>query len=244
METKLGSHKHRPWNARQACRSYVVGVVSYSAAVACRLRVIDLFAGAGGLTAGVLATERFELVAAVENDVYAAATYAANFGEDHTFLGDVSAWTGSDLPGADVVIGGPPCQGFSNLGTRNNRDPRNALWRRYVDVVAAVKPSVFVMENVDRFLQMGQYRDLKRETYRNGRLRDYRLEADVLNAADYGAPQLRRRTIILGSHRDLPAPGLPEPAIRSILGFLYATRSGTYRRPWIRLLSPIYSSNC
>ncbi len=106
-------------------------------------------------------------------------------------------------------MGGPPCQGFSNLGARRVRDPRNALWRRYVDTLVAVRPLYFVLENVADFLRSGQFRDLGRETYRNGRLSDYRIESGVLNAAEFGVPQIRRRAVVFGSLRDLPAIGMP-----------------------------------
>lgn len=179
------------------------------------LRVIDLFAGCGGLTAGFMATGCYTPVAAVEHDLAAAATYAVNFGEDHVYWGDIKGWIAGELPAADVVIGGPPCQGFSNLGARHNRDPRNALWRRYVDTLAAVKPRVFLLENVDRFAASGQFRDLVRETYCNGRLRDYRLDHHIVRATDFGASQLRRRVIVIGTHRDLDRIEVPRSRVVS-----------------------------
>src|SRR4051812_46047645 len=93
------------------------------------LRMIDLFAGCGGLTLGFTSTGHFTSVAAVEHDLAAASTYAANFGEDHVHWGKIEDWVKTNLPAADVVIGGPPCQGFSNLGKRSPSDPRNELWR-------------------------------------------------------------------------------------------------------------------
>src|SRR4051812_29688669 len=97
-------------------------------------RLIDLFAGCGGMTAGFTSgSSRFRGVAAVEWELPAAATYAANFGDDHTHCIDISDFT--NVPEADVVIGGPPCQGFSNLGSKDPDDPRNTLWREYMRVV-------------------------------------------------------------------------------------------------------------
>lgn len=171
--------------------------------------MIDLFAGCGGLTAGFIATGHYTPVAAVEHDLAAAATYAVNFGEDHVHWGGIEDWVAGELPGADVVVGGPPCQGFSNLGARRNRDPRNALWRRYVDTLVAVTPRAFLLENVDRFATSGQFRDLIRETHRSGRLCDYRLDHHIIRATDFGAPQLRRRVIIIGTHRDLDKIEVP-----------------------------------
>lgn len=174
-----------------------------------RYSVVDLFAGAGGLSLG-FAKERFDTVAAVELSREASATYSSNHAGVSMWTGDISDWLKtSDVPRADIVIGGPPCQGFSNLGARRVRDPRNALWRRYVDTLTLVRPRYFVLENVADFLNSGQFRDLKRETHRSGRLSEYRIEAAVLNAAEFGVPQVRKRAVVLGSHRDVPALGTP-----------------------------------
>lgn len=168
--------------------------------------VVDLFAGCGGLTEGFRA-EGFTPIAAVEWDLHAAATYAANFGEEHVFRGDIAEWR-DGIPDADVVIGGPPCQGFSNLGTRDPDDPRNRLWREYVRVVLAARPQVFVIENVDRFSRSHEFALLLAEV-KHGRLRDYDVTWDVLDAVDYGVPQRRRRTIVIGSR--VGPPLLPKP---------------------------------
>lgn len=104
--------------------------------------MVDLFAGCGGLTRGFQATGAFEPVAAVEWDKSAAATYAHNFG-DHVFVGDIADWTGGVLPNADVVVGGPPCQGFSALGKRDPNDPRRAMWSHYVDALKRIRPMFF-----------------------------------------------------------------------------------------------------
>lgn len=179
-----------------------------------RWRLVDLFAGCGGISQGFHQTERFETVAAVEKDEYAAATYAANFGEEKVHLGDIVEWVASgDLPAADVVAGGPPCQGFSLLGKRRVDDPLNDLWSSYVDALAEMKPSVFVMENVDRFIKTPQYEQLKEE-FEGGRLRDYEFDSGVLLASDYGSFQARKRAIVIGTRRDrkkilLPGPEVP-----------------------------------
>lgn len=169
------------------------------------MKLIDLFAGCGGMTAGFVAAG-FEPVLSVEWDLAAAATYAANFGEDHVAWGDIADVGDDDVPEVDVVIGGPPCQGFSNLGTRDPGDPRNRLWREYVRIVTRARPSVFVIENVDRFHSSHEFRLLLEEV-ESGRLRDYTLEHAVLNTADFGVPQRRQRTIVVGSR--VGAPRLP-----------------------------------
>lgn len=174
-----------------------------------QLRLVDLFAGCGGMTAGFVGTGLFTPVGAVELERDAASTYALNFGEEHIYHGDIANWLSGEIPDADVVIGGPPCQGFSNLGHRWNRDPRNALWRRYVDAIARIKPQAFVLENVDRFAKSGQLQGLLRETYRSGRLADYKITWDVVRATNYGSPQARVRTVVIGTRRDLPAIPIP-----------------------------------
>jgi DNA (cytosine-5)-methyltransferase 1 len=172
-----------------------------------RPTVIDLFAGCGGLSVG-FRQEGFEPVLAVEWDRRAAATYAANFGEDHVIPGDIAQVTDSEIPRADLIIGGPPCQGFSNLGLKRLDDPRNGLWREYVRFVRKARPSVFVIENVDRFMASPEFQMLLAEAD-HGVLSGYALTYGVLNAADYGVPQRRRRTIVIGSRFgriELPKP--------------------------------------
>ena len=159
--------------------------------------MIDLFAGCGGMTVG-FSDEGFEPVLAVEWDKFAAATYAANFGEDHVRAGDIAEVKNSEIPRVDLVIGGPPCQGFSNLGLKRLDDPRNQLWREYMRFIAKAKPKVFVVENVDRFSKSPEFQMLLAET-EQGVLKGYQISFGVLNAADYGVPQRRRRTIVIGS---------------------------------------------
>ena len=129
-------------------QNYVSGVPMSSAPNE-GYKFIDLFAGCGGMTQGFV-NEGFRPSLAVEWDLAAWATYAANFGEGHTVWGDIAALPDDSVPEVDVVLGGPPCQGFSNLGSRDPDDPRNKLWREYVRIVSHARPKVFVIENVDR----------------------------------------------------------------------------------------------
>jgi DNA (cytosine-5)-methyltransferase 1 len=181
------------------------------------LRLLDLFAGCGGLTRGFLGEPnstkavRFKVLAAVENDRAAAATYAANFG-DHVVDESVENVHADDVPSVDVVIGGPPCQGFSNLGLRAPDDPRNSLWRHYVRLLQRATPDYFVMENVPGFLNSPGWESLQRQTI-EGELREYELIPHVLNAADFGAAQIRKRAVVIGRHRDMPRPPAPRPTI-------------------------------
>jgi DNA (cytosine-5)-methyltransferase 1 len=171
--------------------------------------LLDLFAGCGGLSQGFIGTDRFRSLGAVELDRDAAATYSENFGA-HVYQGDIADWLrDEEAPNAEVIIGGPPCQGFSKLGTRWNRDPRNALWNRYVETIQRVRPYVFVLENVPDFLESGQFQSLRNEARPSGRLSAYRLESAVLDASDYGVPQRRRRAVVIGRLRELRDPGFP-----------------------------------
>jgi DNA (cytosine-5)-methyltransferase 1 len=171
---------------------------------------VDLFAGAGGLSEGFRRAGGFVTVAGVEIEPTAAMTFALNHPAADTFTGGIAAWLShGGVRNVDVVMGGPPCQGFSNLGRRQVRDPRNALWRRYVDALTLCHPQYFVLENVADFLRSGQFEGLRQATRPSGLLRDYRIESDVLNAAEFGVAQTRKRAIVLGSLRDLTAPGLP-----------------------------------
>lgn len=144
---------------------------------------------------------------AVEWDKSAAASYAVNFGESHVVSEDLASVR--TFPAADLLIGGPPCQGFSGLGTNNASDPRNTLWREYVRAVRTVRPKVFVLENVDRFSISGQFALLLRELT-EGSLSEWKhVHWGVLNTADFGVPQRRRRTILIGSR--VGPIGLPAP---------------------------------
>ena len=177
-------------------------------------RVLDLFAGAGGLTAGFhVASPDFHSVAAVEMDPEAAASYQTTFPETDVYTGPIQDWLAEGLvpDGVDVVIGGPPCQGFSTLGKRDERDARNRLWEQYAQAILRARPRYFVMENVPAFSKSPQYRDLLDATGPGETLDGYSLDLRVLNAADYGAPQARRRAVLVGHREDVDAPGFPEP---------------------------------
>jgi DNA (cytosine-5)-methyltransferase 1 len=157
-----------------------------------RYELIDLFAGCGGMTRGFLDSDRFRSVFAVELDRDAAATYGENFG-DHVAvvpIEDVATFSP-----AQVVIGGPPCQGFSPL----NRDAvgfeRRGLWREYLRALEQVEPEAFVMENVPELLISSEYAEFKKRAETEF---GFTIDEKILNAADYGVPQRRRRAIAIG----------------------------------------------
>jgi len=154
--------------------------------------LMDLFAGCGGMTRGFEDTGRFESVFAVEFDQAAADTYALNFG-DHVEA--VPIEDVDQFPLADVVIGGPPCQGFSALNMRGVGLERRDLWREYLRALEQSQAAVFVMENVPELLKSAEYAEFVEKAEELG----YRVEGRILNAADYGVPQRRRRTIVIGT---------------------------------------------
>lgn len=177
-------------------------------------RVIDLFAGVGGLSLG-FEKEGFDVVLANEYDASIAASYIANHKNTKMIVGDITSLDLKDTFGklagtVDVVIGGPPCQGFSQKGQRKTiHDERNFLFKYYVSVVELVKPKYFVMENVPNLLtaEGGYFRHEIEELFNK---LGYSLEYGVLNASDYGVPQNRRRAVIIGKLNG-DAPKLPIP---------------------------------
>lgn len=167
-----------------------------------QFRVLDLFSGCGGLSAGLRATGRFRSVGAVEADADAAETYRLNFGDHvtHALIEDVE-----DFPQVDLVVGGPPCQGFSALNRDRVGFERRALWQQYLRALDAAAPRVFLMENVPQLLDSAEYRAFRQAASERG----YHVDGRVLNAADYGVAQRRRRAFVLGS-QDGPIEW-PEP---------------------------------
>ena len=163
--------------------------------------LIDLFAGAGGFTLGFVQAG-FTPIFAIEIDKDAAHTYESNFGS-HCFAEDINHV--KQFPAADIIIGGPPCQGFSNLGAHLPNDPRNQLWRHFVRAVEQAHPLAFVVENVPPLLRSEEGQELIRETQALG----YQVEGRILNSADYGVPQIRKRTIIIGTR--IGRVTFPEP---------------------------------
>lgn len=183
-----------------------------------RLIGIDLFAGAGGLSLG-FECAGFDVAAAVEIDPIHCATHAFNFPYCKTICRDVCDIAGSDilrLAGIDgseiaVVFGGAPCQGFSLIGKRALDDPRNALVHHFVRLVLELRPAYFVFENV-KGLTVGRQRQVLDEMIAAfAGDYDVLLPYRVLNAADYGVPQNRRRLFLVGAKQGYPLPDYPLP---------------------------------
>lgn len=174
-----------------------------------RPKLIDLFAGAGGMTLGFtkLTGHSFETVWANDFNEYAAKTYNENFGK-HCVVGDIVDILEDPktvIPKADVVIGGPPCQGFSLLNKNRDDDPRKQLWRPFMDIVELSGASVFVMENVPQLLESFEHGEIVGVAEKMG----FQVQSRKLCSADYGVPQVRWRAFIIGCKFANPSTVFP-----------------------------------
>jgi DNA (cytosine-5)-methyltransferase 1 len=180
---------------------------------------IDLFAGAGGMSLG-FEQAGFDIAAAIEIDPIHCATHEYNFPQTTTICASVVDLTGAEIrrrakladQDIDVVFGGAPCQGFSLMGKRVFDDPRNQLVFHYVRLVKELNPKYCVFENV-RGLTLGKHRQFLIELIAALGANSYGILApyQVLNAADYGVPQDRRRLFLIGTRQGLPVPNYPIP---------------------------------
>lgn len=206
MPKKISHHGiHVTFSAEEVRQNRLAGLLSNGP----RPRLIDLFAGAGGMTAGFshFLGHRFETVWANDYNEYAAKTYNSNFG-DHCTIGDIVDILRNPktkIPKADVVIGGPPCQGFSLLNKFREGDPRKQLWRPYLEIVKRSGAQIFVMENVPQLLGSSEHDEIVEMAHEMG----FQLTWAKLCAADYGVPQVRWRAFIVGCKFADPATVFP-----------------------------------
>lgn len=201
---------------------------------------IDLFAGVGGLSLG-FEQAGFDVVTSVEYDPVHAAVHEFNFPLTKVVCADVSRLSAKELLAAaregfiahghaaeewigtqiDVVFGGPPCQGFSNIGKRDISDDRNKLGYKFADLIGAIQPRYFVMENVPGMVAGGHASILTNLIARfkshgysvTVNLADVRKKA-ILRASDFGVPQDRRRLILIGARNGEPIPAYPTATVR------------------------------
>ena len=164
-----------------------------------RLVVVSLFSGAGGLDLGFV-MEKYDIVWANDVDADACATYKENIG-DHIHCGDIESWMHEleQFKGkVDVLIGGPPCQGFSVAGKMNPDDPRsqNIWW--YLKALGIIKPRAFLMENVKALGVLEKWSSVRDKLLRGMRDLGYCADYIVVNAADYDVPQNRERVLFIG----------------------------------------------
>jgi len=169
-------------------------------------KILDLFSGAGGFSCGFDRLDQFETVLATDFDAAALETFQANFPDAKVIHGDITDNKIKDqiineakTLGVNMVIGGPPCQGFSNKGKKLGlKDPRNFLFQEFLHIVKNVKPDVFIMENVRTMVTAADryfIKAIKKEFEDIGYIVNY----DILSAYDFGVPQRRERAFVVGT---------------------------------------------
>lgn len=180
------------------------------------MNVIDLFAGCGGLSKGFM-DAGYNILIGVDTDQAALNTFARNHDGAIAMKADLSDEKSFDEIkkavgdyDVDIIIAGPPCQGFSLTGPRNFDDARNSLYLAVIEIVKRYNPKGFIIENVPGMATLygGQ---IKEEVLNRFRKLGYNMDCKVLCAADYGVPQLRRRLIFMGIRQDVGHPKFPEP---------------------------------
>lgn len=217
---------------------------------------VDLFSGAGGFTEGLLLagneTRSFRLLAASDIHANACLTHTNRFqrqlGLSYSFIQeDIRSKLFADIlqqavakhspeSGVDVVVGGPPCQGFSVFGKRNENDPRNDLFLHYLAAIQAITPKYFVMENVPGLAQMyggKAVRSIYDRVSRMGPVKYELVGPITVNAADFGVPQARERILFIGCRQDMqlvesirPTGNGKKVSVRDAIGDL------EFLRPW------------
>ena len=175
------------------------------------LLAIDLFRGAGGFSEG-LESSGIKVALSQELHPQPGLTLAFNHPDTSVMVGDIRELKLSDMekiisssyPGReiDVVVGGPPCQGFSTAGKKIEGDPRNSLFKNFCNVVEHFKPKVVILENVTGFKKMYSGR-IYQEAIESFSSLGYKVEDKILNAVDYGVPQRRKRFIMVGVRNDI-----------------------------------------
>jgi len=171
-----------------------------------KLKVVDLFAGVGGLSYGFAHDDSFEIIAANELLPDMAKAYSLNHQNVKMYNCDIKDFGLKNLTedlqikkgDVDLIVGGPPCQAFSTVGKRLIDDPRGKLFQEYYRVLKELNPKVFLFENVKGLLSM-QKGELLKTILSLFESLGYKIKYEVLNSADYGVPQIRERVIIIGT---------------------------------------------
>lgn len=173
------------------------------------LKYIDLFSGAGGFSLG-FDYKGFQNVFSIDIESSFCKTYRYNFPNHQLIEKDICDVKDSEITylkefdTIDVIIGGPPCQGFSiagNIGRKFVDDPRNRLFKEFVRFVKIIKPKFFVMENVARLYNHNKGKT-RQEIITDFENLGYKVACKILNSADYGVPQVRKRVIFIGTSTD------------------------------------------
>ncbi|MDR2547522.1 MAG: DNA cytosine methyltransferase [Lachnospiraceae bacterium] len=165
------------------------------------MKIVSLFSGAGGLDLGFKMAGHDIIWA---NDLYSDAveTYRANLG-NHVICKDIFTIDENEVPDCDIIIGGFPCQGFSVANTKRNiNDERNQLYKQLMRIINAKQPKFFLAENVKGIFSLAKGEVLKM-ILNDLSCIGYKVQVKILNAADYGVPQLRQRVFFIGVRNDI-----------------------------------------
>ena len=174
-------------------------------------KVIDLFSGVGGLSYGFAHDDDFQILAANEILEPMAKAYSLNHPSVRVYNKDIKDFTIEDLTSdlgvrkgdIDIVVGGPPCQAYSTVGKRLIDDPRGKLFQEYYRILREIQPKIFIFENVKGLLSM-QGGELIKNIISLFESIGYHVQMRLLNAADYGTPQIRERVILVGTLDERP----------------------------------------
>ena len=163
------------------------------------MKAISLFSGAGGMDVGAV-NAGFDVVAASELDPHACNTYRVNHPDTNLIEGDINEHIEEigKYTDIDLVLGGPPCQGFSVAGKMDANDPRSSLVFSFCNVVEKIKPKAFIMENVKALGVLAKFQKIREEIFRRMTNAGYSVTMIVLNSKDFGVPQSRERVFFIG----------------------------------------------
>lgn len=183
------------------------------------MKVLDTFAGAGGFSLGFQMAGNYEIIGAIESDKWASDTFRYNHPESTVLVGDIQLFKKDYLldvfkDSPDIILGGPPCQGYSiaNRNAGDPADPRNSLFKEFLRLGEIFSPEVMIMENVPNLIKA---RTHEKELVINIIVSElenlgYNVYVQVLNAVDFGVPQIRKRLIVIASKKALERP-FPQP---------------------------------
>jgi len=179
------------------------------------MNVLDSFAGAGGFSMGFSMLPQYRVVGGIEMDKWAAETFALNHPEATTLVGPIQSFSDKKLKASfterpDIILGGPPCQGFSiaNRNAGDAKDPRNSLFKEFVRLGRVFEPEIMIMENVPNLVKARTHDGelvidiIERELRALG----YHVRHTILHATDYGVPQIRKRLVVMASARPMENP--------------------------------------
>jgi DNA (cytosine-5)-methyltransferase 1 len=194
------------------------------------VNIVSLFSGTGGLDLGLIQSGN-TIVWANDIDEDATVTYRNNIGE-HIICDDIKNINFADMPEADVIVGGFPCQGFSQANLlRSIEDERNQLYRFFYRAIKRKQPKFFIAENVRGLLSLGGG-DIIKQIVSDFKKAGYIVKVTLVNMANFGIPQTRQRVFIIGQHKDLGET------------MLFQFPKETYRKdgnpkPWVSIKSTL-----